>query len=80
MMTVQQVAERLNLSRAQVYALCACGRLAHHRLGVGQGAIRISEEQLERFLKETECAPPPPARPGRPPRRITLKHLELGPG
>jgi excisionase family DNA binding protein len=50
-LTVKKVAERLGLSKAQVYALCATGRLPHHRFG---GAIRLSEEQLRAFLEATK--------------------------
>jgi excisionase family DNA binding protein len=54
MFTVPEVAERLKCSPALVYALCADGKLKHHRLGLGRGTIRTSEEQLRQFLKETE--------------------------
>ncbi len=54
MYTVHETAERLKCSSALVYALCAEGRLKHHRLGLGRGTIRITEEQLLQFLKETE--------------------------
>ena len=32
-LTVKQVAARLGISRAQVYALCASGKLPHRRFG-----------------------------------------------
>jgi excisionase family DNA binding protein len=51
MMTVKQVAERLGVSRAQVYALCSCGKLPHHRFGNGKGAIRVSDDQLAAFIE-----------------------------
>jgi excisionase family DNA binding protein len=57
-LTVRQVAERLGISRAQVYALCASGKLPHHRFGKGRGAIRITEEQLAAFLEATRFKPP----------------------
>jgi excisionase family DNA binding protein len=56
-LTVKQVAERLGISRTQVYALCADGRLPHHRFGK-RGAIRVSEEELAQFLEATKFKPP----------------------
>jgi excisionase family DNA binding protein len=53
-LTVRQVAEQLKLSVASIYQLCAEGKLKHYRLGLGRGTIRISEEQLQQFLKEAE--------------------------
>lgn len=58
MLTVAQVAERLQCSPALVYALCAEGKLTHHRLGLGRGTIRVSEEQLRDFLEATKKAGP----------------------
>lgn len=49
--TVKQAAERLHVSIATVYQLCAERKLAHHRIGVGRGTIRISEEDLTAFLE-----------------------------
>ena len=54
MMTVEDVARRLNVSDSFVYGAVADGRLKHHRLGKGQGGIRISESQLSAFLAGTE--------------------------
>ena len=69
MLTVNQVASRLKCSSSLVYALCAEGKLAHHRLGNRRGTIRITEDQLAQFLKYTES---------REPRTPTvLKHIQL---
>lgn len=78
MMTVADVAARLNVSPAFVYGLLR-NRLKHYRLGRGQGGIRVSEEQLQAYLRESEqgsdqprqAAPSPKARPFRP------KHLKI---
>ena len=70
MLTVKQVAERLGLSTSQVYALCASGKLPHHRFGVGKGALRISEEQLAAFLEATKFKPPAAELP-------ELRHIQL---
>jgi excisionase family DNA binding protein len=55
-LTVKQVADRLQVSQATVYQLCAQGKMPHNRFGVGRGTIRISPEQLQRYLEETEGA------------------------
>ena len=52
------MAEQLNLSTSQVYALCSTGKLLHHRFGNGRGAIRVSEEQLAAFIETTRFRPP----------------------
>jgi excisionase family DNA binding protein len=55
-LTVRQVAERLSVSRATVYGLVSSGALVCSRIGVGRGTIRISENELERFI-ETASKP-----------------------
>ena len=51
-LTVKQVAERLAVAQTTVYLLCSESRIDHIRVGVGRGAIRISEEALDAFIKE----------------------------
>lgn len=51
MLTVGQVAERLNVSLGTIYAACQSGRLRHYRIGRGRGAIRITEEDLQLFVE-----------------------------
>ena len=63
--TVAEAARHLEVSTATVYALCASGRLAHCRFGVGRGAIRITPEQLQRYVRESEVGPPPDRRKSR---------------
>jgi excisionase family DNA binding protein len=64
LLKIPEVAKRLSVSTSFVYELIADGRLRHHRLGRGQGAIRVSEEQLQDYLHRTEhggeVSPPPP--------------------
>jgi excisionase family DNA binding protein len=48
-LTVKQAAERLGVSAALVYALCAAGRIRHERYGLGRGTIRISAEAMEEY-------------------------------
>ena len=54
---VREVAERLSLSTATVYRLCAERKLAHVRLGARRGAIRIREQDLQVFLDACEVRP-----------------------
>ena len=44
------VATLLNVSRSHVYVLIEKGKLPHHRIGVGNGAIRVSEMDIREFL------------------------------
>lgn len=76
LLTVRQVAARLAVSPSFVYALLTGGRLKHHRLGGGQGGIRVSEQQLGEYLCGTERGGEPmPQRT--PPKPIMLRHLEV---
>lgn len=72
-MTVADVARRLKTSPGFIYGAIGDGRLKHYRLGKGQGAIRISEQQLQEFLGRNEEGGS--AVPSPPPRRPPLKHL-----
>lgn len=75
LMTVEDVARRLKASDSFVYGTIATGRLTHHRLGKGQGGIRVSEEQFSAFLKLTERGGTefvPPAKAAPPNRHLTL--------
>ena len=51
LLTVAEVAKRLKVSPSAVYALCAQERLAHHRVGLGRGTIRVSEADLQAFIE-----------------------------
>lgn len=51
-LTVKQVAERLNVEPSCVYAVLAARRLRFVRLGSGRGIIRVREEALEQFIRE----------------------------
>ena len=48
MLTVTQVAERLNCSVSTIYGLITSGRLEHHRCP----GVRVSEEQLKLIWKQ----------------------------
>lgn len=57
LLRVPDVAKHLNCSTSLVYDLIASKRLGHHRIGRGQGGVRVSEEQLQAFLTQTEAGP-----------------------
>jgi excisionase family DNA binding protein len=56
-LTPKQVAELLNVNRTTVYALCDKKLLEHNRFGVGRGTIRISQQQLDDFIRRTQVLP-----------------------
>jgi excisionase family DNA binding protein len=68
MLTIKQVALRLNVSAKLVYALCAAGRIECVRYGLGRGTIRISEEALNHYMEQAKACAAVPA-------LATLKHL-----
>lgn len=51
MLTVTKAAERLGISPALVYALCAARKIRHERHGLGRGKIIITDEALEEYRK-----------------------------
>lgn len=65
MLTVNDVAKRLNVSRQLVYKLARTGALEHHRIGA---ALRFSEDQLTRYLDGVRSA-------AQPEPRQQLRHL-----
>lgn len=80
MFTVNQVAERLQISRQSVYVLIQRGQLAAHRFGAGRGTIRVSEADLDSFIyacRAEPSTPLPKVQPMRPPTK--LKHIRLTP-
>lgn len=50
MLSVTEVARRLNCSAGCVYQLVARGEMPHVRIGIGRGVIRVRESDLERFI------------------------------
>lgn len=75
-MNVREAAKKLEVNPSLVYGLIASGKLRCCRIGHGRGVIRISEEQLADYLRQSEPVKPavPAAAPARMPR---LKHLNL---
>jgi excisionase family DNA binding protein len=72
MLTVKQAANMLTVSPALVYALCACGQLAHERYGLGRGTIRIRESALAEYQARASAAP----RRLAPARGGVFRHLD----
>jgi excisionase family DNA binding protein len=66
MFKIIEIAKRLRISNACAYALIDAGKLSCFRIGVGRGTIRVSEEQLQAYLKSVEhesaSAPTPRAK------------------
>jgi excisionase family DNA binding protein len=50
LLTVKDVATRLNVSQSCIYQLVESGRIPHHRIGLGRGAIRFTEDDISNFL------------------------------
>lgn len=76
LLTVKEVAQRLNVSQSCIYQLVETGKIPHHRIGTGRGAIRFSEANIESFLCDSQhhsCVGQATPRPA----RQKLKHLEL---
>jgi len=79
LMTVAEVAARLQVSPSSVYLLIERGLLPHHRIGARRGAIRITEADLTAYLMACrEGASSPPISSATEPRQPSaLKHLKL---
>ena len=77
MLTVDQAAERLNVSVKTVRNLIRSGKLGHYRIGTGRGVIRISEEALDQHLAECEVKENHSAPPRRRTKRRELRHISL---
>ena len=75
-LTVRETATQLHVSAACVYQLVETGKLACHRIGIGRGAIRISQSDLDEFLVGCH-SPTKTAEPLKTPPRVKLKHLRL---
>lgn len=72
LMKVSAVAKRLSNSPSTIYALIESGELEHYRCP----GIRVSEEQLARYLQAAERGGQA-ERPKRPARRPKLNHIRL---
>ena len=70
MLRVKQVAEKLGISPALVYELVAKGLLSCYRIGIGRGAIRFKDEDVQAYLETCRVEGEQVARP-------QLKHIRL---
>lgn len=52
LLTVEEVARRLDVSKSLVYRLFADRDMEQIRVGTGRGRILVSEEELERYLSD----------------------------
>src|SRR5437870_4709737 len=60
---VSEVAAALRLSVSQVYALIDSGKLRAHRFTTKKhGAVRVSQQQLDDYLRESESVGAAPAK------------------
>jgi excisionase family DNA binding protein len=57
-MKVAEAAERLEISASLVYSLLMMGKLRGNRHGLGRGTWRISAEQLQDYIRESEAKQP----------------------
>lgn len=64
MLSLQQVADRLNVSRAMVRQMCVSGRLVAVDLGSQRRRYwRVPEESLQEFIRaKSNSSPTPPRR------------------
>ena len=76
LLTVKDVAQRLNVSQSCIYQLVETGKLPHHRIGIGRGAIRFSEEDIAKYLEVTRKEPQESSSSHTNQSR-RLKHLKL---
>jgi len=74
LLTVQDVAGILKVSKSLVYGLIASGKIPCHRIGNGRGAIRLRRDDLEQFINDCRVEQDPAPAPVPRPR---LKHLRL---
>jgi hypothetical protein len=73
-LSVREYAIEYGISPATVYAMCARKKLAHVRLGVGRGTIRIPLTEADDRTGEpgrSDQPTPPKA------KRVKLQHLRM---
>jgi len=78
LLTVKDVAGRLNVSPSCIYQLVETGKIPHHRIGVGRGAIRFTEDDIAEYLqnaRELAASGGLKRTTGRP--KLKLKHIKL---
>ena len=53
LLSPKTAAQRLDCSRAHIYALVAKKKLKPHYIGINGGSLRVSEEDIERYISES---------------------------
>ncbi len=76
LLTVKDVAQRLNVSQSCIYQLVETGKIPNHRIGVGRGAIRFTEDDITEYLQKVREQAGSGGSP-RPVARRKLKHIKL---
>lgn len=59
LMKVADVAERLNCSISNIYAIVASGELQAFRVGRGNAGLRFNDQQIIDFLRRRQTGEPP---------------------
>jgi len=72
LITVEQAAKLLTVSRQTVYTLLNTGRIAYHRLGFGRGSIRLRRADLDEFIDDRRVEKAQPEAPRQPPPQEKL--------
>lgn len=57
LLSPKTAAQRLDCSRAHIYALVAKKKLQPHYIGINGGSLRVSEDDIERYIKESAGSP-----------------------
>ena len=72
-MTVPEAARLLEVTPALVYKLCGAGRLAHRRIGLGRGTIRITDDDLAAYLESVKVEATPASSSIDRPRALPMR-------
>jgi len=76
LLTVKELAERLNCSESLVYQIADSGKIAVVRIGTGRGTLRFRPEDVDDYLElcrqEKQAGAPPKKKP-----RPRLKHINV---
>lgn len=72
-LTVKEAAKQLNVSPNTIYALVSNRKLACNRIGLGRGAIRIAQKDLEAFLQASNSSNAIESAP----RSSRLRHIKF---
>lgn len=72
LLTAKEAAERIGLTSDMIYTLCRAGKIAHYRLGIRGGSVKIRPSDLDVYLES--CRVEPGTRRGCRPE-VPLKHV-----